>query len=449
MNDDTRDKRNEDEPSLHRAYLGLRSVLHDRVTGLPAFPVLMHQLRGALETRRRLGVLHVELAGMDLVESLYGWQVFDRLLERVADALRDAIGKELPASTLLSVSHVAGERFTLFVLDRGEAAVDPAGLLRAADGLRTRLEHLLAEPDLAGMAPRLVPRVGHALIAHDPFHRFERLVHAAVDEARQLDVDREKRRELSWGEELRALIRDRTVDVVFQPIVELASGSVIGHEALARGPRDTLFEMPGVMFALSDRLGIDADLDRVCRQRALSAGGNFPDRGELFLNIRPRTLDPTAEAVHALRGDVVSAGILPEKVVLELSERAAGPDTAGLAAALQPLREEGYRLALDDVGTAWGSRELVTELRPDFVKLDISLVRNVQDSLIRKELLDTLVVLARDVEARVIAEGIESIPELETLRNSGVELGQGFLFAHPAVAPVSVEPRGPQSRLGA
>ena len=99
-------------------YLKLRSVLYDRNTGLPAFPVLFDELRTALDERRGLGLVHVELVNLQMVESLYGWQVFDRIVARVADRLRGAVGSELPATALLGLSGVAGDRFCVFLPER-------------------------------------------------------------------------------------------------------------------------------------------------------------------------------------------------------------------------------------------------------------------------------------------------------------------------------------------
>ena len=103
-------------------YLKMKSVLHDRATGLPAFALMFDRLRTLLEHRRGIGVLHFTVADLAMVESLYGWQVFDRVVARVARELRDCVGNDLPADALLSLNGVAGDRFVVFVPQRPDGA---------------------------------------------------------------------------------------------------------------------------------------------------------------------------------------------------------------------------------------------------------------------------------------------------------------------------------------
>src|SRR6185436_12834950 len=267
-------------------YLKLRSVLHDRTTGLPAYPLLFDALRTALDSRRHIGIVHVEIPNVEFVESLYGWQVLDRVLATVSTLLQSSIGAEIPKGAMLALNGVAGERFVVFVPDAaGGGEVDGAGLQGIGIAIREKLAAAFDEDELASLSPRLTVRTGHALLSLDPFYRFERRVHASVEEARSLTERRELRRERVWGAERRRIIRDAAVSTVFQPVVDLESREVLGWEALARGPKNSMFEMPRTMFALSSRLGSSMDLDRLCRKSALSASSSLPGKGKLFLNV--------------------------------------------------------------------------------------------------------------------------------------------------------------------
>jgi len=276
-----------------RGYLKSRSVLHDRATGLSAFPVLIDRLRAELDERQRIGVLHAEIVNLSQVESLYGWQVVDRILEQTAGALRASLGTVLPDHALPAIDRVAGERLIVFLLEGADGAEVNAAFLRDhAEALRGALEEaLLGEAEFAGIGPSLSIRTGQALLSQNPFVRFERRIYAALDEARAYDRQREQRRERSRGEDLERIIRDSAVDTVFQPVVDLNSRDVLGHEAFARGPRDSALESPQAMFALGSRVGIEADLDRTCRDAALRASAVIPLPGKLFLNTLPYCLD--------------------------------------------------------------------------------------------------------------------------------------------------------------
>jgi EAL domain-containing protein (putative c-di-GMP-specific phosphodiesterase class I) len=414
-------------------YLKMRSVLHDRTTGLPTFPLLFDRLRALLEQRKAIGVLHFAVADLDMVESLYGWQVFDGVVSRVARVLRESVGSELPPSALVTLNGVAGGRFVVFVPDRPEGnEADGPFLAEAGRAVCRKLEQAFDDDSFAGLNPAPCFRAGHALLSENPFYRFERCVYAAVDEARGAHQRREHRRELSWGEELRSIIRSRSVRTLFQPIVELETRRVVGHEALSRGPRDSMFETPRAMFALSDRIGVAADLDRLCYEEALAAAADLPRAGKLFLNLRNESLDRQGDPWAVLLSALERHRVEPSALVLEVSERAAGSDPQPFVDRLRGFKSDGFALALDDVGTGRAGLRAIERLEPDYLKIDTSLVRNVHESLMQQEVLATLVELAQAIGGAVIGEGVEREAEAAALAAGGARYGQGHLFAMPA-----------------
>ncbi len=137
-------------------YLKMKSVLYDRTTGLPAFPILFDRLRTLLDRRRGIGVIHFEVANLELVESLYGWQVFDGIVSRVAALLRACVGQELPSGALLAINGVAGGRFVAFVPDRPDGnEPDTAYLAKTGRAICRKLESAFDDEAFAGLGPRL------------------------------------------------------------------------------------------------------------------------------------------------------------------------------------------------------------------------------------------------------------------------------------------------------
>lgn len=409
---------------LRTAYLKLRGALHDKTTDLPAYAVLFDDLRRALDERRRIGVIHAGITNLELIESLYGWQAFDRAIGELAGAMRALPGAELPASALVSVGGVPADRFVIFLPEDGRGRdVDEETLVALAAAVKARLARALETEGFEALAPKPQPRVGHALLSENPFFRFERRVHAAVEEARTLPERRATRREEVWRIELARVISDARIRTVWQPVVELGSGSVFGFEALSRGPEDTPFATPRAMFALSGKAGNDFDLDRVCRESALRDALHVARKGKLFLNVLPSTLaDEGAWSRWSTPGDVV----------VEISERALGDDPSAHAPACEALKARGFALALDDVGTGREGSAALDRLRPDFVKVDPSVIRGIDGSLIRQEIFSTIVRLGAAIDASIVAVGIESEAEAATLRSLGARYGQGYHFAQPA-----------------
>ncbi len=418
-----------------RACLSYRSVLFDRTTNLPAFPLLLERLRGMLDDRKAIGVLHLEIDHLTLVESLYGWQVFERVLSRVSSEMTDALGAELPGGTLLSLSGVAGDRFIAFVPHGADGEdIDGSYLAELSQELTGRLEAAFEGESFVGLSPRLEFRVGHALLSQNPFYRFERRVYAAIEEARARSEQRERARELAWGDELQQIIRKAAVDTVFQPVVDLQSGEVLGYEAFSRGPKNSPLETPRAMFAMSNRIGVSCDLDSICRDAALRASADVAEPGKIFLNVLPENVDELGGKGSKLLALLHALSLDAGDVVLEFSERAAEEDPDAFISKLGHLKEIGFQVALDDVGTGFASQAILESVRPDYLKLDVSLVRNINDNLIKQELLHSLIRIAGRIDAAVIAEGIETEEEVATLLEAGTRYGQGYLFALPAPA---------------
>jgi EAL domain-containing protein (putative c-di-GMP-specific phosphodiesterase class I)/GGDEF domain-containing protein len=419
--------------TLRTAYLKLRGALHDRTTDLPAYPVLFDDLRRALDARRRVGVIHAGVTNLDLIESLYGWQAFDRAIAQLAATVRALPGVEIPSSALLTVGGVPADRFVLFVPEDGRGRdVDEETLSALAAAVKARISRTLEDDAFHALAPRPQARVGHALLSENPFFRFERLVHAAVEEARALPDRRAARREEVWRAELSRVITDARIRTLWQPVVELDSGSFHGFEALARGPEDTPFATPRAMFALSGRAGIEADLDRVCRESALKDGPSVAGYGKIFVNVIPATLAERYTWSHAVPQVLRAAGRTPQDMVVEISERALGEDPSAHAEACAAVRAQGFALALDDVGTGRDGSAALSCLRPDYVKVDASVIRGIETSLIRQEIFSTIVRASAAIDAPIVGVGIESAEEAATLRSLGARFGQGYHFAQPA-----------------
>jgi len=415
--------------------LRLRRALIDEATGLPAFQVHFDALRRMLDARPTVGVVHLEIEEIARVESLYGWQVLDQVVGHVARALECAVGAELPAGTLLALCGVAGDRFLAFVPELpGGLDVDGPGLGQLAGALGRHLDAELAAPAFAGLAPAPRLAAGHALLAADPFLRFERCVNAAVERARGAHARRQRDRERSVGEELDAILRGGALAAWFQPVVRLPHGELLGHEALIRGPRDSAFEAPRVLFELSGRLGRADELDRLCLRSAVASFAGLPARGKLFLNVLPTALDADGWRRGELPGLLTRIDLEPAGVVLELSDRGVGADAAGLADRLRRARDEGFGVALDDVGTGASSLAALERARPDYLKLDATLVRGIDRGRVQQAILRDLARLAGGIGAEVIAEGVETAAEALAVAEHGARLAQGYHFATPAPA---------------
>ena len=234
--------------------------------------------------------------------------------------------------------------------------------------------------------------------------------------------------------DVRALVRDRAVSSVFQPIVELDSGRVVAYEALARGPEGPL-HAPDALFAAARAEGCLTELDQACRAAALRGAVHQGLLAPLtvFVNVEPDALDEAPLTALFDRADR-EAGDL--RVVLEITERALAARPAELLRTVARVRQRGWAIALDDVGAESLSLAFMALLRPEVVKLDLRLVQERPGPAIA-EIMNAVNAYAESTGAVVLAEGIEDGSHLTMARALGATLGQGWLFGRPGPGAVA------------
>src|SRR5215207_9038001 len=229
------------------------------------------------------------------------------------------------------------------------------------------------------------------------------------------------------ADDFRVLLEPGAIRAVFQPIVRLSDLTTIGYEGLARFPTPPglIALPPDVTLAAAGGVGLRDDLEVACWSAIASAG--VPPHGRLlWVNLSPEAL--------AHPGLLEVAGRLPERLVIELTEQDTVLNHALLRERLRPWIARGALVAVDDDGAGFTSLEYVAEIRPDFLKLSRDMVAGVDGDATRESVLRATAAFAREVGARVVAEGVERVEELEALRAMDIDYGQGWLFGRPGEA---------------
>lgn len=222
-----------------------------------------------------------------------------------------------------------------------------------------------------------------------------------------------------------AVLRAGSVDVALQPIVSLADGRLVGVEALARFPDG---RGPGSWFADATACGRVGQLDELTFTAALDLLPQIPASAYLSVNANPGLLLDAG-----FRRRLLDRGIPLERLVVEITEHSRVGDYDQLNAALDALRAHGVRFAIDDTGAGYASLQHVLQLRPDIIKLDRSLVAGLDTDRARRSLITALVLLALDIGATMVGEGVETSAELDALATLGVDHVQGYLLGEPTL----------------
>jgi EAL domain-containing protein (putative c-di-GMP-specific phosphodiesterase class I) len=227
--------------------------------------------------------------------------------------------------------------------------------------------------------------------------------------------------------------------MVFQPIVELATGRAIGAEALARFPIHQQ-RPPDQWFRDATEVGLGVELELSAIRVALASLDELPRGAYLSLNAGPATVSSPSLF------DLLRAAS-PGRVVLELTEHVGVDDYGILTDVLDELRALGVRLAVDDAGAGFASLQHILNLKPDIIKLDRALVEGIDTDPARRALAGSLMTFATEIGAQVIAEGIETFREQTVLRRLGVRYGQGFHLGRPGPLPLAEQAPVEAARL--
>ncbi|KVT62266.1 EAL domain-containing protein [Burkholderia ubonensis] len=234
------------------------------------------------------------------------------------------------------------------------------------------------------------------------------------------------------------LIADRALAAVFQPIVDLGSGTVIAYEGLIRGPRGTDLETPAALFSQAARDGATIALEHAAAITCLDAFAALGCDGKLFLNFSAGAILALAREREHAYTLLERAQIAAERIVIELTEQNASTDLAQVAPAVASLRDAGIQFALDDYGTANASMNLWLRLHPDVVKIDRFFIHDIALDPLKFEAVRAMQHFAHASGAKLIAEGIEHERDLIVVRDMGICCVQGFLLGRPHAQPERV-----------
>lgn len=405
---------------LRTEWLRFKSHLQDGITGLPALPAVLEDVRRMLEAHGGVDLVYLDLGRSGWHETKLGWAAYDEAIRSFAKRLLGMRGSGLASDDVVCLHTVRSDRFLIF---RGVKA----GLAEGSGALRGRLLQALGPgPGALPHAARIA--TGHAQVRNDPMTRCERAIQQAVADAMMMSLREREGIESARRADLQRLIAESRVRSVFHPIVRISDRSVVGHEALTRPIGAHAFDSVEELFAFAESTDLLGAFERLCRSTAIRAAAKLPGRSLLFLNASARAVEDPEWSSGAVDTLLAEHGMSPKDVVVEITERLAVTHIDTFSAVLRSFKERGYRVAVDDMGAGYASLQSLASIEPEFLKFDVSLVRDIDKSSIKRGLLESLRSLADKIRARVIAEGIEREEERATLLSLGVELGQGFLF---------------------
>ena len=428
----------EQRATFKSLYLSAReAALQDHLTGLGNHRAFQESVGQMVERSRRHGhrfaLVMLDIDEFKRVNDTRGHAVGDDLLVEVGSLIRAAIrasdagfrigGDEF--ALLLSETDAEGAAITARrLLGRGledRATGQYRGPISFSAGVTACPDHGATRVELTGQADAALyrgKRAGRTIVSiYDPTQDRGHL-------------DETMRSELSAA--VSAVIESGSLTPVYQPIVHLETGRILGYEGLVRVDPMSGFPHTGALFDAAEVAGRILDLDRAALDVVLRGAKDVPPLTLLSVNVSPRSFEAPEFSAGAFLAILRRHGVAPERVLLELTERDVIRDPDRLRTAIHALQDAGIRVAADDVGAGNAGLRLLSQFRFDVVKIDLSLVQGGAGEVQTLSVLSTLVDLARRWGALTIAEGVETPEQLQMIRVLDIDAGQGYLLGRPS-----------------
>lgn len=395
-----------------------RRLFHP-VTGMVTLTSLFRDVSDLMEQFPELTLVYIHMPTSEIVEDRYGWEAHEAYTGMCANFLQGltaTLSRERGGGLLM---HAFADDYVMLIPYRRH---DDELEGTIGDGVQRHLHAM--DSDLASVSKIYVGM--ETIQAFSRVHA-ERLVFRGIQEAASRAMDIGQRELMAQARVLDEVLQRRDFVMHYQPIVTTAQARIFGYEALVRCQAPTL-KSPLMLFDIAERSGRIRPLNRTLREMTVEPFAELPDPEFMFINLHvddfadPKLLNPPKTML-----DYAS------RIVLEVTERAAIRNMERFRENLQTMRDYGFRIALDDLGSGFSALNTLAEIVPEFIKLDMALIRGIDTNAVRQNLVRNIRAFADDLGVQVVAEGVETRGEYEMVRELGCHLVQGYFFARPAM----------------
>jgi EAL domain-containing protein (putative c-di-GMP-specific phosphodiesterase class I)/GGDEF domain-containing protein/DNA-binding NarL/FixJ family response regulator len=404
------------------------SAVRDMLTGARDGPSARRWIDRRLGEGTRVAVVLIGMTRFDTVNTAYGREVGDELLRAVSKRVSEVSREALGASAI--VARIAGSEFLV--------ATDEASGARLEQGV-VRLEEALGRPfvvsgTIAPIGARLATAVG------EPGDSAAAMLRRASEAllGKEVRVDPAGPPVEQLAHELHRALERGEIGVRYQPQVAIASGQIVGVEALARWNHPELGEIGAeALFAAAERAGLEAALSDNIQKRALSGAARWPSllsRLRLSINVTAADVGRAGFA-DSLLGRIDASGFPRSRLTVEITETGIMADLNEAAGLLAELRAAGCRVAIDDFGTGYSSLAYLKALPLDYLKIDKRLSHDITGSPRDRIVVRGVIDMARSLGLSVVAEGVETEAQLDLLAKEGCQYFQGYLCSEPLDVP--------------
>lgn len=409
-------------------------------SGIPTLIKEYDKIEKIFNETRYIACITIQIPHLHKVEYSYGSEVYNHLLSDVSKVILGLKEASFRDDDMLLADLFDIDTYIIFL---SSPRKDDTQLLDHVEDIASRIRRELENKVFHLFYPYTKeytkPAIGFSLMINNPMINNMRLIMQLVTYSKKMGEFEAERQGHHNKFLLQKVILNQDVSTVFQPVVDARTLQVLGYEALSRGPKGTELASPQLMFMLASEYGLTFELDSICRKVAFRSARKLDAQTKIFVNTLPMTIhDPEFRGKY-LEQLLKDLEIKPENVIFEVNERLAIDNYDLFKGALKDYSDIGIVHANDDIGHGYADLERIMELNPGFMKLDMSLVRDINESYIKQQIVKAMINLAKGINSQIIAEGVETMEEFILLRDMGVDYIQGYLFGRPSENPEPVD----------
>lgn len=381
----------------------------------------------AINDGHEVAVIVFNLKAMNEITEELGPYQYGQLHKQIKKAFRKTIEQQISKQDIITLHDYYYEGLTLFI------KVDY--LHHSLSEINTIMGKIIynVEKSLHQLYPSLQPEFesGYMFVEKKNYS----IIHSVESARRQAIAMAEKRVKSEWTEmvySIKQIISKKDIKILAQPIIDVATKEVWALEMLTRGPIGTVLESPLSLFSVARQTGMLYELEMLVLEKVLRQIKETRCRKNIFVNCTPLTLGNIRFTRDIKKLMQPYASISPQQITIEITENDSIHGLKNFIYNIKMLRLMGYKIAMDDTGSGYSSLSIISDIMPDIIKIDRSVISNIDKNTVKESMLQGLMLIAREAGSLVVAEGIENEEEASVLRRNNVDLAQGFFYARPS-----------------
>ena len=355
-------------------------------------------------------------------------QQYSKLMKSMKKLFQSVVGQEVKPKEVLTLHDYFGEGISLLLkVDHDRHSISNIDIMikNITDGVEQRFIKL---------HPSLYPvfEAGYMFV-----DKYDYSIQDSILKAHRQAIGMAEKREQSEINEMvlaiNKIVTQKAITLLAQPIIDVATNEIYAWELLSRGPKGTVLESPLQLFTVARQTGRLYELELIVVEKMLQQVKASRCRQDIFVNCTPLTLGNIKFISDLKKLLQKYRGISPKQITFEVTERDSIEGLKNFAFNINVLRLMGFKIAVDDTGAGYSSLNTISEIMPDIIKIDRSVIENIDKNSVKESMLKGLLLVAKEAGSLVVAEGIENQEEASVLTRNKVDLAQGNFYARPAM----------------